>query len=92
MRSFNDTRITGSLQRERTLVKRNTGNNVTEWMKEVGREESREVNEQVGRRGLGVNNLSDLFANQIAPLLKSVHLRISGAESRGHASGSSLDF
>lgn len=51
-----------------------------------------EVNEQAGNTGLGVNNLSDLFANKIAPLLKSAHLRISGAELRGHASGSSLDF
>lgn len=61
-------------------------------MKETGAEEVEEVNEQVRYRGMGVNNLSDLFANQIAPLLKSVHLRISGAESRGHATGSSLDF
>lgn len=52
----------------------------------------KEVNEQVGNTGLEVNNLSDFFANKIAPLLKSVHLRISGAELRGHASGSSLDF
>lgn len=52
----------------------------------------KEVNEQVGSTGLEVNNLSDFFANKIAPLLKSVHLRISGAELRGHASGSSLDF
>lgn len=30
-------------------------------------------------------NLSDFFADEIAPLLESVHLRVSGAESRGHA-------
>lgn len=59
---------------------------------EAGRGEIKEVNEQVGNTRLEVNNLSDFFANKIAPLLKSVHLRISGAELRGHASGSSLDF
>lgn len=31
------------------------------------------------------NNLSNLLANKIAPLFKSVHLRVSRAKSRGHA-------
>lgn len=32
-----------------------------------------------------MNNLSNLLAYEIAPLFKSVHLRVSRAESRGHA-------
>lgn len=31
-----------------------------------------------------MNNLSNFLAYEIAPLLKSVHLRISGTESCGH--------
>lgn len=36
-----------------------------------------------------MSNLSDFFADEIAPLLESVHLRVSGAELRGHAKDSS---
>lgn len=80
----------GNVWRNVQSLKRNKRHNIAE--QKAGRGELEEVNEQVGNRGLGINNLSDFFANKIAPLLKSVHLRISGAELRGHASGSSLDF
>lgn len=47
------------------------------------------MNDKKERREETMNNLSDLLAYEIAPLLKSVHFRVTGAESRGHANGPS---